>query len=31
MLLPTLKEKTCAQCGTQFRPFSSTSRELEAP
>ena len=26
MLLPTLKEKTCAQCGTQFRPFSSTSR-----
>jgi hypothetical protein len=24
--LPTLKEKTCAQCGTQFRPFSSTSR-----
>jgi hypothetical protein len=26
MLTPTLKEKTCAQCGTQFRPFSSTSR-----
>jgi len=26
MLIPTLKEKTCAQCGTQFRPFSSTSR-----
>lgn len=26
MLLPTIKEKTCAQCGTQFRPFSSTSR-----
>lgn len=26
MLTTTLKEKTCAQCGTQFRPFSSTSR-----
>jgi len=26
MLMPTLKEKTCAQCGTQYRPFSSTSR-----
>lgn len=26
VLTPTLKEKTCAQCGTQFRPFSSTSR-----
>lgn len=26
MLTPTLKEKTCAQCGTQFRPFSSTAR-----
>jgi hypothetical protein len=30
MLLPTLKEKTCAQCGTQFRPFSSTSRVCSA-
>ena len=26
MLTATLKEKTCAHCGTQFRPFSSTSR-----
>lgn len=26
MLTPALKEKTCAQCGTQFHPFSSTSR-----
>lgn len=26
MPLTSLKEKTCAHCGTQFRPFSSTAR-----
>ncbi|MDQ0022919.1 hypothetical protein J2X90_000705 [Variovorax paradoxus] len=26
MLTTTLKPKPCAHCGTQFRPFSSTSR-----
>lgn len=30
MLTASLKEKTCAQCGTQFRPFSSTSRVCSA-
>lgn len=26
MLIAVLKEKACAQCGSMFRPFSSTSR-----